>query len=88
MEPAVEKLVCEIATDYMSRMSIALAVLPWLIGTGMVVVVGVLFTGIVAMSRGGAFNARYSNYLMRLRVISQGVVVGLLLIYFLLYKMS
>ncbi len=39
--------------------------------------VAVLFTGIIAMSRGGEFHARYGNLLMRLRVIMQGVAVAL-----------
>ena len=72
------------ASDYMSSMSIILAVLPWLIGAGMVMVVGVLFTGIVGMGFGGEFNARHGNRLMRLRIISQGVVIAMLVLYFLL----
>jgi hypothetical protein len=70
--------------DYMSSMSIVLEVLPWLIGAGMVMVVGVLFTGIVGMGLGGQFNARHGNRLMRLRVISQAVVIAFLVLYFLL----
>lgn len=66
-------------------MSLMMTVLPWLIVAGMVAVVGVLFTGVFAMSRGGDFNARYGNLLMRLRVITQGGVVGLMVLYFLLY---
>jgi len=38
--------------------------------------VAVLFIGIITMSRGGEFNARYGNLLMRLRVIMQGVAVA------------
>ena len=59
------------------------AVLPYFIGIAMAATVAVLFAGIVAMSRGGAFNARYGNRLMRLRVIFQGVAVALLLLFFL-----
>lgn len=39
--------------------------------------VAVLFTGIIIMSRGGEFHARYGNLLMRLRVITQGLAVAL-----------
>lgn len=63
-------------------MDIALAVLPYLIGLSLVAVVATLFTGLVSMTKGGAFNARYGNKLMRLRVILQGVTIALLMLYF------
>ena len=44
----------------------------------MVAVVGVLFLGIFAMARGGKFNERYGNKLMRLRVVIQLVAVLIL----------
>ncbi len=34
--------------------------------------------GVVAMARGGGFNARWGNKLMRLRIIAQGAAVALL----------
>lgn len=40
----------------------------------------VLFLGLFSMLRGGAFNARYGNRLMRLRVLAQGVAVVLIAI--------
>ncbi len=43
-------------------------------------VVGVLITGIVAMVRGGEFNRKYGNKLMRARVILQGLAIVLLLL--------
>ena len=55
-----------------------LAVLPYLAVAVMVAVVGVLFLGVFTMSKGDAFNARWGNRLMRLRVLLQGVAVGLL----------
>lgn len=39
--------------------------------------VGVLFTGIFVMSRGGEANRRYGNKLMRLRVLCQGIALAL-----------
>lgn len=63
-------------------MDIALAVLPYLIGLSLIAVVATLFTGLVSMTKGGAFNARYGNKLMRLRVILQGVTIALLMLYF------
>ncbi len=38
----------------------------------------VLLTGVIAMLRGGAFNRRYGNRLMRLRVALQAVALALL----------
>jgi len=49
-----------------------------LVVVALVAVAVALFTGIFGMARGGAFNARYGNTLMRLRVILQGVAVLLL----------
>lgn len=43
-----------------------------------VVVVASLVAGIVAMGRGGDFNAKYGNKLMRVRVIAQGAALVLL----------
>ena len=43
---------------------------------------GVLFTGIVSMFRGGEFNRRYGNKLMRARVILQGITLVLLALLF------
>ena len=44
---------------------------------------GVLVTGIVGMIKGGAFNAKYGNRLMQLRVIFQAATVLLIGIAFL-----
>ncbi|GAB2176178.1 twin transmembrane helix small protein [Dongia sp. agr-C8] len=37
---------------------------------------GTLLTGVVGMGKGGAFNERYGNKLMRFRVIFQGLAIG------------
>ena len=39
-----------------------------------------LMIGVISMAKGGEFNAKYGNLLMRARVVSQGVAVVLLLI--------
>ncbi len=39
---------------------------------------GVLATGVVTMLRGGEFNRKHGNRLMRLRVLLQAVAVGLI----------
>ncbi|HVZ30539.1 MAG TPA: twin transmembrane helix small protein [Asticcacaulis sp.] len=47
----------------------------------MLAVVAVLFAGIVSMARGGEFNARWGNRLMRWRITLQAVaIVALLLV--------
>ena len=43
-----------------------------------------LFTGIGAMTKGGAFNDKYGNKLMQLRVVMQGGAV----LFFVLYLVS
>ena len=42
----------------------------------------VLFAGIFAMARGGEFNRKWGNLLMRARVASQGLAIVLLLALF------
>jgi len=39
--------------------------------------VAVLFLGLFSLMKGGSFNARFGNKLMRLRVVVQGVAVAL-----------
>ncbi len=41
----------------------------------MIATVGVLLFGVVGMARGGEFNRRYSNKLMRARIICQAVAL-------------
>lgn len=60
-------------------------VLTVLIVLAMAAVLGVLATGIVGMVRGGDFNRKYGNKLMRWRVILQFTAIMLVLIYFLAY---
>lgn len=46
-------------------------------------VFGVLLIGVVSMLKGGAFNRKYGNKLMQLRVALQGAALVLLAILFL-----
>jgi len=55
-------------------------VLVILLAVTMGAVVVVLLTGVAGMARGGAFNAKYGNKLMRARVILQAVAVVLFLL--------
>lgn len=48
------------------------------IGVALAATMLVLFLGLFSMARGGAFNAKYGNLLMRLRVIVQGVAAALI----------
>ena len=60
-----------------------MSVLQILVGVALIATLGVLAVGLVSMVRGGEFNRRHGNRLMRARVITQGATVALLLIYFL-----
>ena len=46
-----------------------------LMGLAMALTLGVLFTGVIAMARGGEFNRKYSNKLMRMRILAQGLAL-------------
>ncbi len=48
--------------------------------------VGVLLLGLVSFFRGGAFNAKYSNVLMRWRVGLQFAALAVLAVLFLAYS--
>jgi len=50
----------------------------------LLITVGVLFSGLIVMARGGEVNRKYGNTLMRYRVVCQGVALGLLVIAFML----
>ncbi|WP_158045948.1 twin transmembrane helix small protein [Skermanella pratensis] len=52
-------------------------ILTFLLVVAMLAVLGALFVGLFAMVRGGEFNDRYGNRMMRLRVILQGVALVL-----------
>ncbi len=51
-----------------------------LVAIGVLIVVGVLVTGISVMFRGGEINRRQSNKLMQLRVATQAAVVVLIMV--------
>ena len=62
-------------------MDIVEAVFPVLIGAALLAVLAVLFTGIVSMFRGGEFNRKYGNKLMRWRVALQALAVLLIVVF-------
>jgi uncharacterized membrane protein affecting hemolysin expression len=45
------------------------------------VVLVVLMVGLGSFTKGGEFNRKYSNKLMRMRIIAQAIAVGLILLY-------
>ncbi len=68
-------------------MQILIDVLPYLIGTTLLAVLATLFTGVVGMAKGGEFNRRYGNRLMRLRVGLQALTIALFLLYVMLVRL-
>jgi hypothetical protein len=57
-------------------------ILPTLVVVFALATLGVLIFGVITMVRGGEFNKRNSNRLMRTRVILQGVTLVLLALMF------
>jgi hypothetical protein len=57
-------------------------VLPTLVILSMLVTAGILVFGVITMIRGGDFNKRNGNKLMRARVIMQGVTLLLVVLMF------
>ena len=61
------------------------AILVALIVIALAATLGVLAAGLVSMFRGGEFNRRHGNILMRARIGTQATTVVLILIYYLTY---
>ena len=61
-------------------------VAPIVIGVALAAVVGILLFGVVSMAIGGKFDQKWSNKLMRLRVIAQAFALLLLGILWLILK--
>ena len=57
------------------------AVRPMLIILSLIAVLIVLGVGIIGMLRGGDFNRKYGNKLMRVRVATQGLAILLILLF-------
>ncbi len=64
-----------------------ITILNVLLGISMIAVVGILLTGVVGLAVGGDFDRKYSNKLMRARVASQAIAIGLLLLRILAHDM-
>jgi hypothetical protein len=61
-------------------------ILEYAVGVVMALVVAVLITGVVSMFKGGDFNKKYSNKLMRLRVALQALALVLFAIFMLFFR--
>lgn len=62
------------------------SVFPVLIAMAVLATAGVLVVGVVSMFRGGNFNARHSNKLMRMRIGFQALAIVLLAIFYFLVR--
>ena len=62
------------------------AIFPMLIVIALLTVLIVLAIGIICMLKGGQFNQRYGNKLMRLRVICQGIAIILIILFVILFR--
>lgn len=51
--------------------------MPIVLAVALLAVLGVLFAGLISMARGGEFNRKHGNRLMRWRVALQGLAVML-----------
>ncbi len=52
-----------------------------LVGLALLATLAILFTGVFAMARGGEFNRKYGNLLMRLRVVTQFTAILLIFLF-------
>lgn len=60
-----------------------MAFLNILLVAALIAITGVLLFGVVSMARGGDFNRKHGNALMRWRVILQAVALGIILLIYL-----
>ena len=60
--------------------------LPVIIVAAMIAALGVLLMGVVSMAKGGDFNRKYGNKLMRFRIALQGLAILLFIIFMLMYR--
>ncbi|MCH8038482.1 MAG: twin transmembrane helix small protein [Proteobacteria bacterium] len=61
-------------------------VLTVLVAVALIATLAVLLAGVVTMAKGGAFNRKWGNKLMRARVATQGLAILLLLALFLINR--
>ena len=59
---------------------------PVVIVAAMIAAVGALLMGLLSMAKGGEFNRKYGNKLMRTRVALQGLAILLFIVFMLAYR--
>ncbi len=59
---------------------------PLVIVVAMVAALGALLMGVVTMAKGGQFNRKYGNTLMRARIAFQGLAILLFIVFMLVYR--
>ncbi len=57
-----------------------------IVGAAMLIVVVILIFGLGSFAKGGEFNKKHSNRLMRYRLIAQGVAIALIVVYVLIRR--
>ena len=57
-----------------------------IVGVAMLIVVVILIFGLGSFAKGGEFNKKHSNRLMRYRLIAQGVAIALIVVYVLIRR--
>jgi hypothetical protein len=62
------------------------SLLPLAIVGAMIAAVGALLLGVFSMAKGGEFNKKYGNTLMRARVVLQGLAIVLFIVFMLIYR--
>ena len=72
-----------VARGYIAGMAIFATILMVI---GMLATLGVLATGIISMARGGEFNERWGNRLMRYRIVAQGFALAMFAVGLILLK--
>ena len=58
-------------------------ILPYLVGVALAATLAVLIAGVLTMLRGGEFNKKYGNVLMRFRVLFQFVAIVIFILWLL-----
>ncbi len=53
----------------------------YIIVAAVLVVVAILMSGLIGFTKGGEFNRKYANKIMRARIIAQAIAVALIVAY-------
>lgn len=79
--PIVAALEHPLVTRRIQRYDHPMNILAALLALALFATVGILIFGIIAMARGGEFNRKYGNKVMRWRVAMQALAVVLVLLF-------